>query len=87
MVTALATKKFSSPAEQTPRTPGEMRFTLEFINLTKSALINVKERYDPSLYRFPILVRSNQRRVPVVRAQVQLIATSATAACTKTTFM
>jgi hypothetical protein len=70
MVTTLATKKFSSPAEQTPRTLREMGFTLKFINLTKSALINVKERYDPSLYRFPVLIRANQRCVPVARAQV-----------------
>jgi hypothetical protein len=53
-VTTLAAKKFGSPVEQTPRVLRKVGYALDFINLSKSALVDVKERYDPSLYRFSI---------------------------------
>lgn len=56
IVTTFSALKFCSPLEQAPRTFGEKeRYTLEFINLGKSALINGQEGDHPFLNGLPIL--------------------------------
>jgi len=54
MVATLATKKLGSSAKQTPWVLIKMRHTLNFINLGKSAKINIEEWYNTSLYGLPI---------------------------------
>ena len=79
MITTLAAKKCCSPMEQTPGVFWKEGNALEFINLSKSALINEDEWDDPSLDGFPIF-RANRRGVPIGGAQVQFIPANTAAA-------
>lgn len=59
-----------------------MRYTIQLINLSESALVNVEEGYNSLLYSLVIL-RTNIGSVSVGRAKVQCITTSTTAASQK----
>jgi len=79
VITTLAAKKCSSLAEQTKGVFWKEGKALEFINLSKSTLIDEEEWDFPSLYGFPIF-RANCWRVSIGGAQVQLIPADTAAA-------